>query len=153
MREFKAKRVTGGYATGPALKTSQAINFTGAMCKPANLIPGRKAEMRDNHHELFGRNVKGKVLLFPSAVGSTHTGLVILDLVSRGQGPAAMIVEQADSLLVSGIVLSEVWYGPGIPLLECSDQEFFDTVADGQMLEIDGDNGIIRLKPANHAAV
>ncbi|MEQ9395721.1 aconitase X swivel domain-containing protein [Haliea sp.] len=145
MREFKARRVTGGCANGPALKTSQAINFTGAMCKPANLVPGRKAEIRDNHHELFGKNVKGKVLLFPSAVGSTHTGLVILDLVSRGQGPVAMIVQQADSLLVSGIVLSEVWYGPGIPLLECDDPALFDAVSDGEMVEVDGDAEIIRL--------
>ena len=83
MREFKGRSITGGKASGPAMTTTQAINFTGAMCKPANLIPGRKAEIRDDHHELFGRNVRGKVLVFPSAVGSTHTGLVILDLVSR----------------------------------------------------------------------
>ncbi len=146
MKTFKARKITGGNASGPALKTRQAINFTGAMCKPANLIPGRKAEMRDDHHELFGQNIKGKVLLFPSAVGSTHTGLVILDLVSRGQGPVAMVVEQADSLLVSGIVLSEVWYGPGIPLVECEDPGLFEAVKDGQVVEVDAEAGEIRLR-------
>ena len=145
MKEFKGRTIIAGCASGPALKTRQAINFTGAMCKPANLIPGRKAEVRDDHHELFGRNVKGTVLLFPSAVGSTHTGLVILDLVSRAQGPVAMVVQQADSLLVSGIVLSEVWYGPSIPLVECADPALFEAVADGQPVEVDGDAGVVRL--------
>lgn len=145
MREFRARTITGGRAVGPALKTRQAINFTGAMCKPVNLLPGRKAEVRDDHHELFGRNIKGTVLLFPSAVGSTHTGLVILDLVSRGQGPVAMVVQRADSLLVSGIVLSEVWYGPGIPLLECDDPELFEAVRDGQQVEVNADEGVVRL--------
>ena len=146
MREFKARKITGGCARGPALKTRQAINFTGAMCKPANLMPGRKAEVRDDHHELFGRSIKDSVLVFPSAVGSTHTGLVILDLVSRAQGPVAMVVQQADSLLVSGIVLSEVWYGPSIPLLECADPELFDAVQDGQIVEVDAGEGVIRIR-------
>ena len=145
MQTFKARKITGGIASGPAIKTRQAINFTGAMCKPANLLPGRKAEVRDDHHELFGRNVKGTVLIFPSAVGSTHTGLVILDLVSRSQGPVAMVVQQADSLLVSGIVLSEVWYGPSIPLVECDDPDLYDSVEDGQPVEVDAEAGLIRL--------
>ena len=145
MREFKARKITGGLARGPAIRTRQAINFTGAMCKPANLLPGRKAEVRDGHHELFGRNIKGSVLIFPSAVGSTHTGLVILDLVSRNQGPVAMVVQQADSLLVSGIVLSEVWFGPSIPLVECEDPALFDAIDDGQTIEVDADGGLIRL--------
>ncbi len=145
MTEYKARKITGGSARGPALKTRQAINFTGAMCKPVNLLPGRKAEVRDDHHELFGRSIKGTVLFFPSAVGSTHTGLVILDLVSRAQGPVAMVVQQADSLLVSGIVLSEVWYGPSIPLLECTDPGLFDAVEDGQLVEVDAEEGVIRI--------
>ncbi len=145
MKTFKGRSIAGGKASGPALKTRQAINFTGAMCKPANLVPGRKAEMRDSHHELFGENIKGKVLLFPSAVGSTHTGLVILDLVSRHQGPVAMVVQQADSLLVSGIVLSEVWYGPSIPLVECDDPALFEAVANGDTVEVDAEAGIVRL--------
>ena len=145
MREFKGRAITGGSASGPALKTGQAINFTGAMCKPANLFPGRKAEMRDDHHELFGKNIKGKVLLFPSAVGSTHTGLVILDLVSLHQGPVAMVVQQADSLLVSGIVLSEVWYGPSIPLVECADPALFDAISDGARVEVDAEAGVVRI--------
>lgn len=145
MQTYTARKITGGTAKGPAIKTRQAINFTGAMCKPANLLPGRKAEVRDDHHELFGRNIKGSVLIFPSAVGSTHTGLVILDLVSRGQGPVAMVVEAADSLLVSGIVLSEVWYGPSIPLVECEDPALFDAVEDGQDIEVDADAGVVKL--------
>ena len=145
MREFTVRKIIGGSASGPALKTDQAINFTGAMCKPGNLLPGQKSVMKDDHHELFGRNIKDTVLLFPSAVGSTHTGLVILDLVNLDKGPAAMIVQQADSLLVSGIVLSEVWYGPSIPLVECDDPELFRSIEEGARVEVDADAGLVRI--------
>ncbi|MEM1112662.1 MAG: DUF126 domain-containing protein [Pseudomonadota bacterium] len=146
MTEFTVRRVIGGRASGPVLKTGQAINFTGAMCKPRNLLPGKKAVVRDDHHELYGQSIRDTVLLFPSAVGSMHTGLVILDLVNLGQGPAAMIVEQADSLLVSGIVLSEVWYGPSIPLVECSDSALFDALHDGMSVEVDADAERVRIQ-------
>ena len=56
-----------------------------------------------------------------------------------------MVVQQADSLLVSGIVLSEVWYGPSIPLVECEDPELFSALADGAEVEVDAEAGVIRL--------
>ena len=58
------------------------------------------------------------MLVFPSCIGSTHTGLVLLDLVSMGRGPAALIVQRNDSLLISGVVLSDVWFGRRIPVVE-----------------------------------
>jgi predicted aconitase with swiveling domain len=56
-----------------------------------------------------------------------------------------MVVQQADSLLLSGIVLLEAWRGPSIPLVECEAPALFDAVSDGQTVEVDADGGLIRL--------
>ncbi len=137
--------VLKGQATGPALFTDKAFNFTAAFTKPENLLSSKKAEVRDRHHPWFKTNVHNKVLFIPTAIGSTHTGLVLLDLVRLGKGPAAMVVDAADSLLVSGIVLSEVWYGRAIPIVEYPTQELADIVEDGMTVTVDGDTGEIRI--------
>ena len=146
MTIMKCKTVIGGAARGEAMVTRQPINFTAAMCKVPNMLPSKRAEIRDSHHELFKQNIAGKVLVFPSCIGSTHTGLVLLDLVSMGRGPAALVVQHNDSLLIAGVVLSDVWFDRRIPIVEYQD-DLYELVRDGVEVEVDGDAGEIRLTP------
>lgn len=150
MTVLKCKTVIGGTARGKALVTRQPINFTAAMCKVPNMLPSKRAEIRDAHHELFRENIGGRVLVFPSCIGSTHTGLVLLDLVSVGRGPAALIVQRNDSLLISGVVLSDVWFDRKIPVVEYGDDDLYDRVPDGAAVEVAGERCEIRvLGPAD----
>jgi predicted aconitase with swiveling domain len=119
------------------------VNFTSAFTKVPNLLPSKKAEVRDRHHPWFKTNIKGKVIALPACIGSTHTGLVLLDLVRMQNGPAAIIVEHADSLLVSGVILSEVWYERSVPIVEYPLQEIQGRCYDGQIVEVDGETGEI----------
>ena len=145
MTTLKCKTVIGGKATGEALVTEQPINFTAAMCKVPNMLPSKRAEVNDAHHELFKQNVAGKVLVFPSCIGSTHTGLVLLELVSRQNGPAALVVRHNDSLLISGVVLSDVWFGKTIPVVEYHGDDLFEQFHTGDRVTVDGDAGEIRI--------
>ena len=142
---FEGKPILDGHGKGPALITDQAVNLTAAFTKPSNLLPFKKSEFRDRHHPWFGQKIRGKVLLIPTCIGSTHTGLVVLDLVKRHYGPAAIIVDHADSLLVSGVVLSEVWYGPTTPVVEYPTAELAEHIENGTTLEVFGDTGVIEI--------
>ena len=146
MTTLKCKTVIGGMAHGKAMVTKQPINFTAAMCKVQNILPSKRAEIRDAHHELFKQNIADRVLVFPSCIGSTHTGLVLLDLVSLDKGPAALVVQQNDSLLISGVVLSDVWFGRKIPVVEYPGDDLYDLIADGAEVIVDGDAGEIRVQ-------
>jgi predicted aconitase with swiveling domain len=154
MNEIPVRTIIDGHARGPALVTRQPINFTAAMCKVPNILPSKRAEIRDAHHELFGHNVAGRVLVFPSCIGSTHTGLVLLDLVSYERGPAALVVERCDSLLISGVVLAEVWFGKSIPIVEFDDPTLYERLANGAEVEVDTTAGMLRILAAapNRAA-
>ncbi len=136
-RVLNARVVIGGHASGKAILSRQPFHFTAALTKPVNILPHKRAEVGDRHHDLHGANLKGKVMVIPSCIGSTHTGLVLLDLVSRGTGPVALVVQAADSLLVSGVILSDVWYGKSIPILEYPGADLFDLVATGDRITID----------------
>jgi predicted aconitase with swiveling domain len=145
MTEIPIRPIVDGRARGTALVTRQPINFTAAMCKVPNILPSRRAEIRDAHHELFGRNVAGRVLVFPSCIGSTHTGLVLLDLVSYERGPAALVVERCDSLLISGVVLAEVWFGKSIPIVEFEDPAVYARLANDVEVEVDTGSRVLRI--------
>jgi predicted aconitase with swiveling domain len=96
--------------------TKMPMNFSASFGKPKNGFPWWRSQIQDRHHNLFKRNVKGRVLIFPAAIGSTSTGMVLLELLYRGCAPAAVVVQNIDPLLVSGSVLADIWFFKGIPL-------------------------------------
>lgn len=144
MMTLKGNPVVGGQADGTALVTRQPINFSAAFSKPANLLPGHRSQIQDRHHELFGYKIKGKILVFPAAIGSTYTGMMLLNLMASKEAPIGMIVQTADSLLVSGSILAAVWYKAGVPIIAYSPETLFDHVQTGCQVTMDGHSGEIR---------
>ena len=145
MTTFKGTAIVAGRGAGKALVTRTPINFTAALTKPHNLLPWRRGEIRDRHHDLFGSNVAGTVLVFPACVGSTFTGMVLMQLMSEGKGPAAIVVQSADSLLVSGAVLARVWFSKGVPVVEYQPDDLFEKIRPGDHVVVDGESGEIRV--------
>nr|CCC55626.1 conserved hypothetical protein [uncultured archaeon] len=62
-----------------------------------------------------GEELRGRLLMFPYAVGSSVGSYVLYSIASRGLAPAAVLVRRADPMLVSGCALG------GIPLAELGD--------------------------------
>lgn len=145
MIAIKGRGVVGGSGRGQAMVTRMPINFTAAHTKPRNLIPGKMSEVQDRHHEFYRKNIKGKVLVFPACIGSTYTGMVLLELMYRRIAPAAIVVQAVDSLLVSGVVLADVWFGRGIPVVEYGSEDLFDKIHTGDSVEVSGDTGEIKV--------
>lgn len=134
-----------GKAEGPAMVTRMPVNFTAAVSNIKNAIPGRKGVINDRMHELFGRDMKGTVMVFPACIGSTFTGMVLLELMRGGYAPVALVVQAADPLLVSGAVLAEVWFDAGIPVVEYPGDDLFEAVKDGDRVAVNGATGEIRI--------
>ena len=141
------KPILAGHAGGPLLATDVPVNFTAAFTKIPNLVPAWRALVRDRHHPWYNTNIEGKVLAMPACIGSTHTGLVLLDLVRLEAGPAAIVVGHADPLLVSGVVLSEVWYETGVPIVEYPTDALRAAIPNGTRVEVDGTTGAITVTP------
>ncbi len=149
MKSFAGRPVLGGRGHGPLISTDQPVNFTAAFTKMLNIVPPWRALVRDRHHPWYNINIGGKVLAVPACIGSAHTGLVLLDLIRLRAGPAAIIVDKSDTLLVSGVVLSEVWYDRSVPIVEYPTKDIRANLRDGQIVEVDGDRGTITLMTAH----
>ena len=148
MTQFPVRSALSGACDAPAVVTGQPINFPAAFCKAANILPFKRGEIRDEHHDLFGTHIGGKALVFPTCVGSTYTGLVLLELIKTGRGPAALIVAMADPLLVSGCVLAQVWYQRVIPVVELCDPGTLDRIATGNRVRIERGGTEMEIVPA-----
>src|SRR5438034_5997636 len=58
------KKIVGGSVEGPALVTSQPINFL-------SMVDAKTGKITDPMHELYKKSLKGVVLVFPYAIGSS----------------------------------------------------------------------------------
>jgi predicted aconitase with swiveling domain len=143
MKILKGKPVVKGRASGPALITKMPMNFTASFTKPKNLMPFWRSLVQDNRHDLFNKNIKGSVFVYPATIGSTYTGMILLELMNQGAGPAAIIVQNVDPLMAAGPILADVWFGKGIPVIEYPSEDIFDTIRTGAMVEVNGDTGEI----------
>ncbi|HTX44492.1 MAG TPA: DUF126 domain-containing protein, partial [Methanocella sp.] len=61
---LKGRTVSRGKASGPALVSKDAISFLGGVDPKTGIVI-------EKGHALYGKNVKGAVLVFPSGKGST----------------------------------------------------------------------------------
>ena len=145
MQILMGDTVVKGFGSGQALVTQLPINFAAALAGVSSIIPGNRGVIQDRHHDFFQKNINGKVLVFPACIGSTFTGMVLMQLMYKKEAPAAMITQNADSLLVSGVVLAEVWFNCGIPVVEYREKDLYDKVYTGDTVEVNGDTGEIKI--------
>lgn len=132
-REMRCHRVSGGRAAGQALVTREPISFLG------NVNPDNGVVV-DPGHELFGKSIAGRVLIFPSGKGSTVGSYVIYQLKKRGLAPCAMINLKSEPIVAVGAVIS------GVPLVDRAPPEVLD-LEDGQEVVVDADNGLVSVLP------
>jgi predicted aconitase with swiveling domain len=70
---------------------------------------------------------------------------VLMQAMYDHEAPAAIIVQDADSLLISGAILADVWFKSGIPVVEYNVPDLFDKIRTGDTVEVSGDTGDIKI--------
>lgn len=146
MKTVRGRGIIGGKAAGFALITREPVNFTAAFSKKQNILfPWLWSTINDHHHELFKKKIKDTIFIYPATIGSTGTGMVLLELITRGQSPAGIIVERMDTLMVAGPVLAEIWFGKLMPVVEYGGEDLLASIHNDDRVELDGDTGEIRI--------
>jgi predicted aconitase with swiveling domain len=99
------------------------------------MIDTKNGIIRDPHHQLFGSSVKGAVLVFPGAIGSSVGAYAIYSLKVNSAAPAAIICcNKADITTASGCAISN------IPLVDMLDNSSFFSTSSGMEVKVDADN-------------
>ncbi len=65
-------------------------------------------------HSLYGRQLAGSIVAFPTAKGGVAAGWAFLDLQSRGLAPLAFVFGITNSVMVHGAVMAGVPIADGL---------------------------------------
>lgn len=133
---LKGRKVVGGISEGEALVTKQAISTWGG-------VDAVKGVITETRHELRGQSFKDRVLVFPSAKGSSGWSTVAQVIRLAGQCPKAMIIREVNSLTGIGAVVMRV------PTVTDLDRDPTEVIATGDWVRINADQGLVEVIEKN----
>lgn len=101
----------GGFpVAGPLLLLDEPLSFWGGVDPATGLL----SDPRSPRH---GRSVAGTVMVVPELRGSSSSSAVVLELLRRGLGPAALVLGAVDAIVGLGLLVgAEMGYAT-FPLL------------------------------------
>jgi len=98
------------------------------------------SEIIARDHEHCGKNIAGKILIYPETKGSSGGCVVLMALYEVGRQPAAIInLKMADYNLVEGAILAKV------PLACLPERDPAELIGTGDLVRLDAENGWIEL--------
>lgn len=132
---IRGRKVVGGLGSGEALVSCQPISFLGG-------VNPKTGEIIEKNHNLFGRNVAGRVLVFPGGKGSTVGSYTIYALKKHGKNPAAIVNVLTEPIIATGCVIAE------IPLVDRLDQDPTSVIETGDYVVVDAEKGQVEVRKA-----
>ena len=127
------RKIVGGTGEGRILATSQPINFL-------VMVDARTGIITDPKHELYGKSLKGAVLVFPYAVGSSVGAYSIYSLREYGTAPSAVVCSRADIATASGCAIAS------IPVVDLPEDLPLATIKQKSVARVEADAGRITVK-------
>jgi uncharacterized protein len=125
------KKIVSGSGEGPVLVTAQPINFLA-------MVDAKTGKITDPKHDLHGKSLKGSVLVFPYAIGSSVGAYVIYSFKEFGNAPSAMVCTKADITTASGCAIAN------IPVVELPKGAL--AINPGSVAKVEADAGRIIVK-------
>ncbi|MCO8309619.1 cis-3-hydroxy-L-proline dehydratase [Pseudomonas mandelii] len=111
------RSLVAGAAQGALLFADVGLSFWGG-------VDPYSGEIIDRHHPLSGEYLAGRVLAIPSGRGSCTGSSVLMELISNGHAPAALVLAEPDEILTLGVLVAQTIFERSLPVL-CIGREAF----------------------------
>ena len=99
-----------GNARGPLMVLDSPLSFWGG-------VDVQTGKIIDPAHPNSGQSVTGMILVMPHGRGSSSSATVLAETIRLGTGPAALVMDEPDSILITGAFVANALYGAGFPIL------------------------------------
>lgn len=129
---INCRKISKGIATGKVIMTQDSLSFLGGV-NPEN------GEIIDAKHELYGKNIKNKILVIPSGKGSTVGSYVLYQMAKNLTAPSAVIAIEAEPIIATGAIMA------GMPMVDHPEANIFDLLHDGQIVEVNADEAYVKI--------
>ena len=133
MTKVKAKPVTAGVVVGEAIVSHMPISFTGGMDPDTGII-------KEPGHELEGKSVAAKILVFPTGKGSTTGSWQFYAAFKRGNAPKGIINVKAEGVVAVSAIIT------GTPMVHEPEKDPFECINNGDFVRINADEGFFEIE-------
>ena len=127
---LEGRSLVDGHASAPLLYADVGLSFWGG-------VDPFSGEVIDRHHPLSGECLAGRVLAIPSGRGSCTGSSVLMELISNGHAPAALVLAEADEILTLGVLVARTLFQRSLPVL-CIGREAFGQLHGKAFARVDG---------------
>lgn len=129
---LKCHKIIGGCGEGEALVSHEPICFY--------LTDPKTGSVREKDHELAGKSVSGKVLVFPSGKASSVVQIDgLFKLAQHGVAPKALIVKDVETVLVVSAFIVKV------PLVDRLEKDPFEVIRTGDFVKVDAEKSTVTI--------
>ena len=100
-----------GTAEGDVLVLDEPLSFWGGLDPDTGVVT-------DARHPQRGAVLTGMVVVMRSGRGSSSSASVLAEAIRAGTGPAAIVLAEADPIVVLGALVAGELYGIQVPVVE-----------------------------------
>ena len=131
-KRYSCHKISEGNADGEALVSLDDIMFY--------LIKPETGVVIEPSHDLYGKSMAKKILIFPSGKGSSVVQADgLFQLNKNGNMPKAMIIQYPETVLVSSAIIMD------IPMVDKVDPAFYEDIKSGDEIIVNADEGYIEI--------
>ena len=132
---LKGHKVVGGVAEGEALVSKEPISFMGGVNPNTGILA-------EKTHELVGKKITGKILVYPTGKGSTGGSYRLYDMSVQKTAPAAIINLYAEPITAIGAIMGS------IPMMDKLSDDPTKVIETGDWVRVEASEGrvVIRKK-------
>ena len=100
---MELRALVPGEAHGLTLVLDEPLSFWGG-------VDATTGTIIDRAHPQFGQSIIGRILVLPQGRGSSSSSSVLAECIRAGTGPAGIVLEVADPILVIGALVAAELY-------------------------------------------
>lgn len=130
LTSLTGRSLVAGAAQGALLFADVGLSFWGG-------VDSYSGEVIDRHHPLSGEHLAGRVLAIPSGRGSCTGSSVLMELISNGHAPAALVLAEPDEILTLGVLVAQTIFERSLPVL-CIGREAFAALRGQAFVRVEG---------------
>jgi cis-L-3-hydroxyproline dehydratase len=108
---LNVRTLVAGDACGELQVLSQGLSFWGGLDPASGVII-------DRQHPQLGACIRGRILVLPAPRGSTAAPGALLECLAAAQGPAAIVLAQADPTPIAAVLAAELIALPIVPVAQ-----------------------------------
>ena len=124
---MKGRKISGGNVEGEAIVTEEGISFYGGVDPDTGIVT-------EKGHPLEGKDITGKILVFPTGKGSTVGSYTMYRLKKNGKAPAAIINKECETVVAVGAIISDI---------PCVDHIDISKIKTGDKVKVNADEGVV----------